>query len=539
MSKTFILLSAFWFIWELKYVLFWLYLWQLKEYHVGRFIDHFRTAKGKKLIFSYEQILKLFLLILLILDQGLLNPILYLALILYFAELVLFLKVIFNKALKTPKKTLKTLILIVASFAVAVLFLFWVARFKALSQLALLLGFDILTPIIISVVVLLFQPAFVFFRNNILKKAAEKIERINQSGQLKVIVITGSYGKTSTKEFLSTILSKKFKVLKTNNHQNSEIGIARCILDNLNSSHQIFIAEVGAYNKEKVKEVCAMIKPEIGIVTGVNEQHLALFGSLENLLSAEGGGELVDALPKSGLLVVNGDNKYCLDLYRRANIKKKIYSLDTKITDSDLWSESITVSRDGVSFLTIDRSGNLNHFGVKVLGKQNVQNLLGAILVAREFGMSFEDISDACKDISQEAAGMTIKNGKHGIDIIDSSYSSNPDGVFAELDYLSIFHNKKVIIMPCLIELGDKSSKIHSKIGKKIGKVCDLAIITTEDKFKEIKNGAMKSGMDEKNIILCSSPQDIYSIVSLFCKPNGAVLLEGRVPPGLIDLLKS
>ena len=158
--------------------------------------------------------------------------------------------------------------------------------------------------------------------------------------------------------------------------------------------------------------------------------------------------------------------------------------------------------KDYISFIAIDKNKEMAHFKVKVLGKQNVQNLLGAILIAKELGMSFGEISEACKNISQEQAGMVLKQGKHGIDIIDSSYSANPDGVFADLDYFSIFKGKKVIVMPCLIELGEKSSEIHEKIGRKIAEICDLAIITSKDKFKELKKGAMEAGMQEKEYFI-------------------------------------
>jgi len=305
---------------------------------------------------------------------------------------------------------------------------------------------------------------------------------------------------------------------------------------------------VGAYNKGKVKEVCSVLKPKIGIVTGVNEQHLALFGSMENLLSAEGGEELAFALPKDGILFVNGDNKYCLNLYKKFDGNKKLYNLENKKINSDIWSAEITVHKNYVSFLAIDRLGEMMHFEARVLGKQNVQNLLGAILIAKELGMNFGEIADACRNIKQEQAGMILRQGKHGIDVIDSSYSANPDGVFADLDYLSIFPNKKVIVMPCLIELGKKSSEIHEKIGRKIGEVCDLAIITSKDNFKEIERGFNEAKSGQKDIsrrskkyvarcLLCDNSQDIYSMITLFCKSGDSVLLEGRVPSELIRLL--
>jgi len=534
MFKTLILIGAIWFIREIKFILFWLFLWQLKEYHVGRFLDHFSTHKGKNIIFNYLLITKVILLVVSII-MGFGNSLLLVLFLIYSAETIIFLRQIYLKTVKKPVRTSKSLFLGGVSLLVVVLFLAWSIN----KNIVWLLWFDILTPIIVSAIVLLIQPFFVLARKNILEKAREKMEKLKLVSGLKVIAITGSYGKTSTKEFLTTILSKRFKVLSTSKHQNSEIGVARSILDDLKPSHQIFIAEVGAYNKGKVKEVCTMLKPRIGIVTGVNEQHLALFGSLENLLSAEGGGELAEALPKDGILVVNGDNKYCLDLYRKTDhVNKKIYSLDNKKIDSDIWSDSITVHKDGISFVVINKSGEMSHFESKVLGKHSVQNLLGAILIARTLGMSFEEISNACNDILQEQAGIVLKQNKHGINVIDSSYSANPDGVFADLDYFSIFEGKRVIVMPCLIELGDKSSMIHEKIGKKIGEICNLAIITSKDKFKEIKGGAMDAGMEEKDILLCDNPQDIYSIITLFCKSGDAVLLEGRVPQKLIDLLK-
>jgi UDP-N-acetylmuramoyl-tripeptide--D-alanyl-D-alanine ligase len=535
----FILLNTLWLAWELKYILFWLYLWQLKEYHIGRFVDHFNTHKGKKLLFQPLQIVKLILLICLFVNNNLFAYLFSILSLIYFIELIIFIRGILRRSFKKPVRTFKIIFLTLISLVFVVSFLVWTLKLKEDVQLAWFIAFDILTPFIVSIIVLLFQPFFVIIRNNTLRQAQGKLDKIKELSGLQVVAVTGSYGKTTTKEFLLTILSKKFKVLSTSKHQNSEIGVANCILQDLKPSHQILIAEVGAYNKGKVKEVCSILKPKIGIVTGINEQHLALFGSLKNLLSAEGGGELEEALPKNGVLVVNGDNKYCLDLYKNSNKNKKIYSLSNKVIDSDIWAHEISVHKDYISFVAIDKAKEMMHFDAKVLGKHNIQNLLGAILIAKELGMNFGEISEACKDILQEQAGMVIKHGKHGIDIIDSSYSSNPDGVFADLDYLSVYPNKKVIVMPCLIELGDKSAEIHEKIGRKIGSTCDLAVITSKDKFENIKKGALKKGLRAKNILLCDSTQEIYSAITLFCKSGDVVLLEGRVPTDLINLLQS
>lgn len=531
-----ILLNTLWFFRTIKYVLFWVYLWQLKEYHIPRFIDHFTTHKGRKLLTNPLQSVKILLVLFLAFYPELFSACFVIVFAIWALESLIFAKQIYQGSAKKPVLTFKTFILLSISIAVLTLAGAFVSfNFSEPDQLFWLLVFDILIPLLVSAIVLLVQPFFVMARNNVLKQAAE---RVKQHKNLKVIAITGSYGKTTTKEFLATILSVKYKVLKTKEHQNSEMGIAKCILEELKPEHEIFVVEMGSYQKGGIKLLCDMVGPQIGIVTGVNEQHLSLFGSLENLLSAEGGRELAQALPENGLLVLNGDNKYCLDLYKKTQKPKKTYSINRGKISSDIWAEDIAFNQNSVYFAAINKQKEFFHFNANVLGKQNIQNLLAAILVSKELGIDFDRIALAMSNIKPEYSGITLQKNKLGINIIDSSYSSNPDGVLADLDYLNIFEGKKIIVMPCLIELGKKSAEIHEKLGGKMGKICDIAIITTKEHFENIKKGAKYSGMDEKDIIFCENPNDIYSIITLQAAAGDAVLLEGRVSQKLINLLK-
>lgn len=536
MSFVLSALLFFWYARTLKMVLFWIYLWQLKEYHVGRFVDHFRTQKGKQLLMGALPLVKIGLLVLFLVNAYFFAFIFYALVLIYAGESLAFLLAIVRKRAKRPVPTTKTILLTSVAVAMVTGFLMvlgWKMPAYPLIMVCLLV-LDIAAPILISLVVLAFQPAFVLMRNGILRRATKKIATHHK---LLVIGITGSYGKTSTKEFLTTILSKKFNVLATPEHKNSEMGIAQTILDELRDEHQIFIVEMGSYNKGGISLLCDMVRPKLGLVTGVNEQHLATFGSLENLLSAEGGQELLASLPLDGTIIVNGDNTYCLELYRRSQIKKGIYATRKDKIDADIWTEEITVEPQALSFIAQTKRGELANFHVKVLGKQNVQNLLGAALMAKELGMTLEEIANACKEITPSDAGMTLKSGAYGIQVIDSSYSSNPNGVMADLDYLSIFPGKKVVVMPCLIELGAKSAQIHKEIGKKIAQVCDLAIITTKDQFEEIRNGAVEVGMLTENILYQEKPNEIFHSITTKCAAGDAVLLEGRVPGELVKLL--
>lgn len=540
------ILIFLWFVRTVKFVFFWIYLWQLKEYHIGRFIDHFRTHKGKQIFLSPLPILKCVLLVVLLINYYFFNVVFYILLVLYGIESLLFVYSFIRKQIKKPVFTKKALLLTGVSVTGVIAYLalgyipltdsLTVTYFAVFWFVAGLLVFDILTPLVISAVVLIIQPFFVVARNAVLRKARKKMKGFNE---LIVIGITGSYGKTSTKEFLHTILSSKFNVLATPEHKNSEMGIAQTILRDLRPEHQIFIVEMGSYNKGGINLLCNMVMPHVGLVTGVNEQHLATFGSLENLLSAEGGRELAQCLPKDGLIVLNGDNKYCLDLYKKTGINKRVYTLKRDRIDADIWTEDVSVKKDQVSFIAVSREKEMDNFQVNVLGGHNIQNLLGAIMVAKELGMSMQEIVQACKNIKPGQGGIALKEGVHGIHIIDSSYSSNPDGVVADLDYLSVFPGKKIVVMPCLIELGEKSAQIHEELGKKIAQVCDLAIITTKDKFNEISTGFISQGMPQHKIVLCENQKDIFAMITTMCKEGDAVLLEGGRPKELIRLLES
>jgi len=567
----FYILTPFWFIRETKAILFWLYLWQLKEYHIGRFIDHFRTEKGKQLLLNKLLILKFILLLFFILGFFLFGfgieispPSIFssdIFLSFYFFEffvripfLVLFLYIFeavhasfnfFQKKIKKPVLTKKTVFLISIVLVLKVLFIVVLSLYvrdefgyiNFIAATFYLLLFDIFTPLIVSAIVLFFQPLAVLARNQIIKKAKEKKEKFKN---LIVVGITGSYGKTSTKEFLATILSEKFKILKTKEHQNSEVGISQCILKDLKPEHEIFIVEMGAYNRGGIKLLCDIVKPKIGILTGINEQHMATFGSRENII--KGKYELIESLPNTGLAIFNGNNKYCLELYQKTNKPKKIiYStIPTAVENvlhKDFWAENIKVEKEWIYFKIFASDGDFTDFKVNVLGAQNVLNILGAAAVANELGMSLKEISKACEKISEAQSGIRLIKTKDGLNIIDATYSANPDGVVSHLEYLKIWKGKRAIIMPCLIELGPASKEVHKRIGKKIGEICDLAIITTKERFKEIKEGASEKGMPRENILFLENPKEIFEKIKSFCQPGDIILLESRVPTQLISTL--
>ncbi len=516
-------LIILWSVQAAKSVLFWLYLWQLKEYHTGRFLDHFRTDKGKKIIFNLFRLIKIPVLL-----SAIILPIFWPLFLIYALETIFFFA---KKEVKMPVFTAKIVFLLVANLAVLPLvasqFNVWLSN---RTPLALLIT-DILLPIIVSIIILALQPLAVMFRCQIINKAKAKRARFKG---LKTIGITGSYGKTSTKEILKIILEQRFNVLATKENQNSEIGIAKCVLNQLKASHQIFICEMGAYDKGKIKEVARIAKPEIGIVTGINEQHLALFGSMANLISAEGGLELSENLPQNGVLILNGNNEIILNT-KYQTLNTKYCSTKEKL---DLWAEDIRVEKDLLFFKVCSKAGESADFKINLIGRHNIENVLLAVAAANELGMSLVEIAAACGKITprQGAMQLVLGRAKHETDVLDSSYSANPDGVLTALEHLKLWPGNKIIVMPCLIELGPTAKEIHQKIGRKIGEICDLSVITTKDWFEEIKTAALNAGMKPENIIFSENRKKIIEKIKPFYQAESVVLLEGRGPIKPSDL---
>jgi len=547
----------FWFFKEVKSFLFWTYLWQLKNYHIARFLSHFDTYLGKKIFGNAGAYLKYIIFIALFLMMGSssyvypeplnsylieysiyivgLIPLLFL---IYLGEGLAAILGMLRKRIKVPQMTSKVSLLLPIIFiplgVITVVFarLFvddylnpskWIS-FDLIPFAMSILSFDILTPLIVSFIILLFQPVTVFMRNRIIKKAIKKRESLEN---LLVIGITGSYGKSSTKEFLKFLLSQEFKTVSTEKNENSEVGISQCILNEIKEDHEIFICEMGAYNRGGIRFLCDIAKPKIGVLTGINNQHMSTFGSQNNIVKAKF--ELIDSLPAEGLAVLNWDSELIRDNFKSSinNIK---YSVSEK---QDIWAEDIKGGKEGISFKLLFKTGESYDLNLGINGVQNVSNILAAVAVAKKLGMENEAIVGRLKEIDSSIGGMRFKKF-NGFDVVDATYSSNFNGVISHLDYLKNWEGRKILVMPCQIELGSDGRKTHEEIGRKIGEICDLAIITSRDYLKDLRKG---SGMKKDKMVFMDNGEKIFKKICSFAKEGDVVLLESRVPLRLIDKL--
>jgi UDP-N-acetylmuramoyl-tripeptide--D-alanyl-D-alanine ligase len=294
-------------------------------------------------------------------------------------------------------------------------------------------------------------------------------------------------------------------------------------LNDLKDYHEILIAEIGAYEKGKIKEVCKMIRPQIGILTGINDQHLGTFGSQENIVKAKF--ELIDSLPENGTAIFNWDS----DLVRREVVARKLktkYKRCSVQGVADFFARSVEPYRDYLTFKLYERTGESSQIQVNLLGSQNAVNIILAAACAKELGLTLNEISRGCFNIKPSQGGIVYTRKISPI-VIDATYSSNLDGVLADLEYLKLQEGRKVVIMPCLIELDGNSLQDHERIGEKIAEVCDLAIITSKECLGAIQRKFPKA-------VYLESPEKITEKAKKF----DVIFLEGRVPKKVIDYLK-
>lgn len=498
------------------------YLWQLKEYRIDRMRDFMSTEQGKQFWRRYVMIWRSGIAIVIFFW-----PINSIPMLKYFLLAIfgfeLFKNIYFGTKhkLRHPVFTKKALILIFGAIFIEG-FLFVLTRDWTLLFLLMILRFFTL-----SVLVYLFMAPTLWMKKYYIGKASKKLSRYKK---LTIIGITGSYGKTSVKNFLSHILGGKHRVIKTPKNINTEIGIANFIRQYDFSDVDIFVVEMGAYKIGDIKMICDMVKPKIGILTAISEQHLSLFGNIKQTQSAKY--ELLRSLPSNGLAVVNIDNPYCREFIHELKCKVYTFGVDLDFSPNCLIKD-VAGDKDGLSC-----SGELNNNPWKLVtplvGAHNATNLAPCILVANYLGLSNELIFEQCKTIERD--DNTIKMYKYGNStVIDDSYNSNFNGFCAALDILSTFSSasQRVVITRGILELGEKSDELHEKIGEEIAYVADKLIVINKDFEEPLRRGVGSKFNTE--VLLIDDPEKLKAYITDLKNQNAAILFENRVPAIIHD----
>ncbi len=363
---------------------------------------------------------------------------------------------------------------------------------------------------------------------NINRKYYQDAERILRGmPDLKIIGVTGSYGKTSTKHYLNRILSEKYDVMMTPGSFNTTMGVIRTVREYLKPYNEVFIVEMGAKQPGDIKEICDLVHPEIGILTAVGEQHLESFKTIENVQRTKF--ELIDSLPTDGLAVVNNDFPFVAN--RKVDNVKCIRYAVSECGPAQYIAEDIRYSAHGTSFTVVTPTGEKFGFSTHLVGECNVSNLLAAIIVALRLEVPIEKISYAVNDIQQVEHRLNMKRTPGGVTIIDDAFNSNPTGSKMALDVLKMMTGgRRIIVTPGMIELGERQEELNAKFGEYIAGAADIAIIVGHYNREAIISGIKSTDTTSLDVHTVNSFSEAQQLLATTLKPGDTILYENELP---------
>lgn len=354
--------------------------------------------------------------------------------------------------------------------------------------------------------------------------------RLNSMKELKVIGITGSYGKTSTKHYLYRILSEHFETLMTPGSFNTTLGVVRTIREHLKPYHQVFIVEMGAKQKGDIKEICNLVHPSIGIITAVGPQHLETFKTLENVRDTKF--ELVDSLDVDGVAVLNND--YPIIAERQVDKCKSIrYSCYEKADNrADYVATDIKYGKNGTCFTLICPDGKRIELETKLLGEYNIANLVGAIAVARQLNVPEDKIRYSVSRIEPVEHRLSMRRHSNGLTILDDAFNSNPVGAAMAVDVLSrMDEGRRIIITPGMIELGEKQEELNREFGRQIAESgIEYVAVVGHYNRDAIMAGLVEGGMDSDAILTFDTFLAANAWLTAFAKSGDVALIENDLP---------
>lgn len=359
---------------------------------------------------------------------------------------------------------------------------------------------------------------------NNFKRLARK--KIREMPDLKVIAITGSYGKTSTKFIIRDILKERFSVCATPGSYNTPMGICKVINNDLQSSHQVLVLEMGARFKGNIRELCEIAQPDISIVTNIGFAHLETFGSQKAIQSTKG--EIIENAQKGGLAVLNADDPLVLEF---ENLRDDLEILKTGIENGVIRAGEIEYDHKGCRFTVVLPDGQQERIQTQLLGRHNIQNILLGIGVGYKFGLRLKTMALAIRNIEPVEHRLELKT-QNGLMIIDDAFNSNPVGAKNALDILSRFNaGRRVIITPGMIELGEREYEENKKFGIEIGRSSlDKVILVGQNQTKPIQDGIKETGYDFNNVIVVNSLYEANDSLKGLISPGDIVLYENDLP---------
>jgi len=338
--------------------------------------------------------------------------------------------------------------------------------------------------------------------------------------------ITGSYGKTSCKFILGTILAEKYDVLLPPASFNTPMGLTRVVREQLKNSHDVFIAEMGARHVGDIRELVGLVHPKFGLITSVGPQHLETFGSLENIAKTKY--ELIEGLPNDGCAFFPADNEICRGFYEKTGIEKYLFAVDYD-GPAEARAENIRCGSFGSRFDLMIGEERIA-CETRLLGKHNISNIVGCACVAHRLGLSAAQIRIGIRKIQPVEHRLQLLPTSGGVAVIDDAFNANPSGVRAAMDVLSAFEGRKIVVTPGMVELGEREAEENRAFGKVMAGAADIVFLVGPKHTQPIYDGLIEAGFSMDAIQVFRSLSDAAEALWKLAKPGDVVIFENDLP---------
>lgn len=340
------------------------------------------------------------------------------------------------------------------------------------------------------------------------------------------IGVTGSYGKTSVKHILGTLLSERYPTLITPASFNTPMGVSRAIREKLTPSYQVFVGEMGARHVGDIKEMCRLVRPTIGVITSIGPQHLETFKTQERITKTKY--ELIEALPKDSHSFFPDDDGICYGLYQKTEKPKTLVGMTND--RADVWCEDVSVSPSGSDFTLCVRDKGTIHCQTRLLGEHNIQNILLACAVCDHLGLTLKQISHGVSKLEPVKCRLELIAVPGSFTIINDAFNSNPNGAKAALRVLAGFPKRRIVITPGMVELGEKEADYNRAFGRQLAQSADVVILIGKKRVKPILEGLREAGFPDDAVHQVPTLTESTTLLHSFVQKGDTVLYENDLP---------
>ena len=383
-------------------------------------------------------------------------------------------------------------------------------------------AFPMLLPIWVALAGLLAWPiekgiSEMYFRD------AQRILR--ERKDLTRIGITGSWGKTSVKFILGTMLNERFPTLVTPASFNTPMGVTKVIRTQLEPGHRIFVAEMGARHVGDIREMCRLVHPQMGILTSVGPQHLDTFHTQERITRTKY--ELIDAIPSDGVSFFADDGGIVTGLWEKTGKDKVLAGMNPE--RDDVWAEELRVSPEGSRFLLCTRKEKIP-CETSLLGELNIRNIVLCAGVCLRLGLSGSEIARGIRKLKPVEHRLELKRNPGGLTVLDDAFNSNILGARQAFQTLKQFPGKRIIVTPGMVELGDQEQTLNQEFGAAMASCCDAAVLVGRKRSEALKAGLTREGFPETNIYVTVNLQEAAELLRTLAGAGDTVLFENDLP---------